>query len=663
MGLLSPWFLAGALAVGLPIWLHLLRQHRRTTQSFSSVMFFERRLQSSVQSRRLRYLLLLALRIALLLLLAVAFASPFINRKTIAPSAKTLTIIAVDRSFSMRYGDRMKQAKLRAQEELRNVRGRGLVEVLAVDSRVEALTTPTLDRRELNAAIDAIQPDDLAGSFGQFVRALRAQEQTSGMWLDVKFVSDMQRTGMPRTFADLQAGPHTALRLISVAQAKEPNWAIETVNAPAHVYGEKAHVTATVAGWQTGPARKTIALLMDGKTIATKEVNVPANGRAPVEFSGFDVPYGFHRAEVAMEQHDQLSEDDSFPFPLQRSDPRKILFVTTGGRPRDALYYRAAMESATDTGLTVQLTPLDQVSDRDLAQGAFVVLNDPGMLSTGNDRRLLQYVRKGGSLLIAIGARSADGERVPVTEDRFRIDRQAQGVTFVDGQTAALRDLGQFTNVQFFETARLEPQPDARILMKLADGSPLLVEERIGAGRVLTFASGFDNVTNDFPLHSSFLPFVVQVGRYLAGNLEEPATLVAGSPIELRHPGDNPAAAVNITGPDGRNELPLQEAAKAVSFEVDRDGFYEVQRAHGPRALVAVHTDRRESDLTPIPEQTLTLWRNMGKQSPVPNSGAREQTVQPWSLWRYFLILAFAAALAESILANRYLHRRKQAVV
>ena len=61
MGLLAPWFLAGAAALGLPIYLHMLRRHKNTPHPFSSLMFFERRTQSSIKHRRLRYLLLLSL--------------------------------------------------------------------------------------------------------------------------------------------------------------------------------------------------------------------------------------------------------------------------------------------------------------------------------------------------------------------------------------------------------------------------------------------------------------------------------------------------------------------------------------------------------------------------------------------------------------------------
>ena len=80
MGFLAPWFLAGLAAIGLPFWIHLLRQYRSTPHPFSSLMFFERRTQSSIKHRRLRYLLLLSLRVALLLLLALAFANPFVTR-------------------------------------------------------------------------------------------------------------------------------------------------------------------------------------------------------------------------------------------------------------------------------------------------------------------------------------------------------------------------------------------------------------------------------------------------------------------------------------------------------------------------------------------------------------------------------------------------------
>ena len=103
MGFLAPWFLAGLAAVGLPVWLHLLRKHKATPVPFSSLMFFERRTQSSIKHRRLRYLVLFALRALLFALLAVAFAHPYLPR-TLLPASRSgeVTVFAIDNSLSMR---------------------------------------------------------------------------------------------------------------------------------------------------------------------------------------------------------------------------------------------------------------------------------------------------------------------------------------------------------------------------------------------------------------------------------------------------------------------------------------------------------------------------------------------------------------------------------
>src|SRR6202790_4081250 len=107
MGFLAPWFLAGVAAVGLPVYLHLLRRHATIPRPFSSLMFFEPRTQSAIRHRRLRYLLLMSLRIALLALLALAFANPFINRLAARGPGDRLVLLVIDTSFSMRAGSRL----------------------------------------------------------------------------------------------------------------------------------------------------------------------------------------------------------------------------------------------------------------------------------------------------------------------------------------------------------------------------------------------------------------------------------------------------------------------------------------------------------------------------------------------------------------------------
>lgn len=660
MGFLSPWFLAGIAAVGIPIWLHLLRQYKRNPQPFSSLMFFERRVQSSVRHRRLKYLVLLALRCTLLALLALAFAKPFLNRTSTSAPRRKLTVIAIDRSFSMRYGDHMQAAKETADRVVSGLRSRDMAQIFAVDSQVEAITGPEFEKGALHAAIAAIQPDDQASSFGEFARALRVMDRESGMRLDVHFVSDMQESSMPPGFRDLQVGPHTALTLYSVAGRQAPNWAVENVNTATHVYDpSKTRLTATIAGWQTSAAEQTVSFVLDNKTIASKQVAIPANGRTQVEFYSFDVPYGEHRGEIRLQSSDQLPNDNSFPFPLERSDPRKVLFLYSDGRAQEAYFYKAAMESSSETGLLVEAMPIERATTMDLTKFAFLVLNDPGEMDSPTAQVICNYISRGGAALIALGRNSSRLAKSPLSGDRLDGQLQAQGAGKFEADDPALRGVGQFENVQFFQAARLLPKPTARVIAKLADGSPLLLEQAMGEGRALILTSALDTSTSDFPLHSSFVPFVVQTGHYLAGFEETSTSVIAGTSIALRQTREQGTAA-DVIGPDGRHELGLSEASKAMKFTLLQDGFYEVQRAGRRRLLVAAHADRRESDLRAIPGETLKLWRNTGNSSAVAETVGRQSQTVPWSLWRYVMLLVLLAALVESVFARRYLKEERQ---
>ena len=89
MSLLAPAFLLGLLAIGLPLWLHRLSSDNPNKQKFSSLMFLEPGEPRRVLAKKVQYLLLLALRIGVLVLLALAFAQPAIWRTPQAAATPT----------------------------------------------------------------------------------------------------------------------------------------------------------------------------------------------------------------------------------------------------------------------------------------------------------------------------------------------------------------------------------------------------------------------------------------------------------------------------------------------------------------------------------------------------------------------------------------------
>ena len=219
MGFVTPWFLAGLLAVGLPLWLHLLERQNPVRVLFSSLMFFERRTQRSIRHRRLRYLLLLASRLALLSLLALAFARPVLERPPAAALGSPRNrIVAVDSSLSMNYQGRWARARAEAMGLVEKLGAGGRARVLAFGPGVRILTDLTDDRTALRSAVASLAPTSSRNSYGELGQSLRSLAQNTPEGVEVHVISDFQQSAMPGRFADLSLPATASLVVHNVAE-------------------------------------------------------------------------------------------------------------------------------------------------------------------------------------------------------------------------------------------------------------------------------------------------------------------------------------------------------------------------------------------------------------------------------------------------------------
>jgi hypothetical protein len=484
---------------------------------------------------------------------------------------------------------------------------------------------------------------------------MRVMEQTTGLGLDVHLFTDAQQTSMPTAFSDLQLGPHTALTIHEIGTGPSPNWAVQSVSVPAKTYDAKnIRLNAAIAGWQTGPVNRKVTVTLDGNTVASKEVSVPASGSAEVEFDNLTIPFGVHRGQVQIEPHDDLPADDTFLFSIERADPAKVLFLANAGRTADSFFYKAALDASTATGLKVQ--PSDTLP-MDLSQFALVVLNNPSELERGAEQALSDYVSKGGAILMAAGPSTARSGVIPLSGNHIAGTGNTQGAQV---KTSEIFATDVFDNVQFLATPRITPQPGDRVLATFQDGSPILLEQLKGEGKILMFASALDNSSSNFPIHSGFLPFVAATGAYLTGQTGDASSANVASAIVLRQ-SKSQSAAADVVGPNGQHEFPLSEGTRILSFNPLQEGFYDVHAANGKRRPVAVNADRRESNLEKIPAETLILWRNTSNGVVTASTAVADSNVVQVSLWRYVLTFLLIAAIVESIFASRYLSEERQA--
>lgn len=629
MGLLAPWFLAGLGLLGLPVYLHLLKRHRSETQPFSSLMFFEKSTQADLKHRRLDYLLLLAARLALLALMVLAFAQPYLWRAG-AGGDQVARLAVIDTSASMGFGDRMARARREAMPLVRQG-----ARLAAFDSRLRLLAP---------ADLAGLQPTTSMSSFGELARALRAYQENVKQAVEVHLFSDMQRSSMPAGFKDLQLNGSARLVLHPLSDRTEANWTVESVSAPSRVRdGRAARIQATVAGFHTPASRKSVSLEVNGRTVATQSVEVPEEGRAKVEFSGPDVPYGFARCAVVMQAGDGLPADDRFLFSMERTDPRRVAFH---GNARTELYFRNALEAATGGAYAL-------VRETRPQEASFTVLAGTG----GDESEVAEQVRRGGAAFVVLGAGDAAAGRVPLTGQRIRGTRFAArdeerflSLGAVDETYAPLAKAALWDGVRFFQVFQAEAG-GAHIHARLEDSTAVLFEQKVGEGTVIVLASALDGLANDLPLHPAFVPFVEQVAHRLSGWQEAALSVSVDAAVELG--GGRSSMAIEALDPSGQRALSFEESARGRPLLVDRAGFWEVRRGAGRSQMIAANIDRRESDLEPMPRESAELWSGADAKSGGAAPWGDDKARHPLAVW--VLAAALIAAAVEGFVASNHL--------
>jgi hypothetical protein len=661
MGFIAPGILAGLIAIGLPIYLHLLRQHKTVPRPFSSLMFFERRVQSSIKHRRLKYRILFALRALFVALLIFAFARPYLPFTSVAAAHGGRVIaLLLDDSFSMRQGNRFSRARQDALSIVNGMGGSDRAQVISFGGPTRLLTNLTGDKSALIAAINALEPGDGAGSYAEVARAIRSLTQSAKSPVEAHLFSDMQKTSWPSNFADLKLPDGTQLVLHAVADGAIPNFAVENVIAPRRIFSAKTGaVQATIASFSGKDSTRRATLLINHHAVENKPVSVPAGGRATVEFAGIDVPYGLNQCEVDIDSADAFPEDDHFYFAVERSDPAPALFLQKQNDNRSFVYFQTALAAVNQPAFSLQNSSYAQAASSSLDRYAFIVLSEPSGIPHGLEETLQKYVQHGGSLFIILGPTSAG--RVPVADLIVNAGNAAglNTVARVDSTHPALRSSTRWDAVRFYRTENVQAGA-ARVLMSLDDGRPLLLEKPVGEGRVIVLASALNNIENDLPVHPVFIPFIQQTTGYLGRAESATGNYVAGAYYDL-HPNEAQAdAPVEVTGPNKTRLLSLSESTRTRSLPLENEGFYDIRRQNGRHEMAAVNPDRRESDFTVLAPETLDLWRNTGKGNPgVENES--DTGLRKNELWWWVLLAALIVAVAESVLGNRHLDLKEGA--
>lgn len=670
MNWLAPLFLFGAAAIALPIWLHRLQTETPKRQRFSSIMLLLQAERRVHVEKRLRYWLLLALRILFLALLALAFAKPLWEQPPAALNAvqSKLHVLLLDSSMSMQQGERWQRARAAAAEVIDAAGAGDRLQLVAAGNQLHVMAGPvsatTEGKNQIRKALASLEPGSTQLQYGAMMNGLESllAEETQATVAHV--ISDFQSSALPAQFGDLVPrsvnGRVTDVELHSLAKGTEPNWAI------AGVQRTGTGVEVTVQGYHTEANTLTVQLRVNGSPRSDQRVTVPPSGVAVVAFDKVALNTGSNRIEARLVSADSLPADDVFYTVVENSVGQPVPFLSANPAALPARYVDAAFAAAGNR-YALQPAKLDQFDARTLERYRFVIIDDLGAINNSLAKALDEFVQKGGGVFAAVGERALALNTLPLVGYPISSsasqggERLSVGAVDVNhaalGRAAGLRALNVTRYLPLnLDKVNLDNTSDtSRALVRLDSGAPLLIEQRRGQGRVLLLTSGLDNTWNDLPVQPVFVSLLTESARYLAGETLLKREQRVGGSLPL----DQAAAAGQVIDPAGNNLLSLSDSQRARSVSLDIQGFYEVVTAAGS-SLVAANAVPEESDLLPMSDDELGNWRSTLKaqQANAVTTGSASAQPTGLELWHWLLILMVLAVLAESLLGNTYVQRR-----
>ncbi len=188
MSFLSPAFLIGAAAITIPLLLHLLRREVAPEVPFTAVRLLRQSPVERAHRRRLRDLLLLAARVAALLLLAAAFARPYVQ----AARTDQFRVVAIDRSYSMGGAARFGRALELARQAVDEAGTGEQIAVIAFDDRADVVAAPG-SAANARSALSGLTPGFGATRYRAAIEA--ARDVAAGASGRIVVITDLQRAG------------------------------------------------------------------------------------------------------------------------------------------------------------------------------------------------------------------------------------------------------------------------------------------------------------------------------------------------------------------------------------------------------------------------------------------------------------------------------------
>lgn len=643
---LNPIMLAGLGGAAIPLVLHLLSRARYRSVDWGAMMFLTSRKARQLQSTRLRQLILLLVRMAIVALLAMALARPVLSRgSALAEEARGSVVILLDRSMSTAFEEngrpRFEACRQSALAVLGTLKRGDQVALVELGARTDVPVQFTTDLQSLASRIDGMQPDagkaDVADGLA---RASKLLQNSPAQSRELYIITDRQNLTweavseqvMSQWRQDFSVDDAPRVGVVLVGSEDRDNVVVESVAVlgPSAARGTSADLEVRVRNHGALPRNGLpLTLSAAGRQLPGTTVNLAPDSTASVNVTvKLDTPGP--QVLSAGVTSTGLRADDMYSIAIEVTDPVRVLLV--GPTKASGLDYvslalmpfKTSGTSGTDP-TEIRRVQMGEVTAELLAGVDVVIVSDPVEAPVLQARLLEQFVYQGGGLLVAPG----DQTRIESLNRQLWKDgvgllpARLKSVAPADGSRATTVLGLELTHPSLlFLRGRADPMPgatvgrftpvvsmanDARVLASYASSEPMLIERPFGRGTVMLLTTTLSADWNTLPNTSFYLPFLQSTVRHLSGTGNTRRNLQPGETFELAIDGpvERNTAAVIHRGVTRQAPLPASGDRLVLRFtDTQQPGEYQV-RIRRPGGGVdtdcfVVRPPLDESDLQPV---------------------------------------------------------------
>ena len=627
MGLsfLAPMLLGGAALVAVPVVLHLLMRRKPVPHEFPALRFLRERAVSNRRRLRLSHLLLLLLRMAALVLLALALSRPVLRGAAWladgeAPVAAAFVFDTAPRMLLREANrTRLEQAVAMARVLFGKLPAGSSVAVLDTGGGPAAFA-PTVAAAE--ARIDRLAAATPTIGLGSAIAAgRRLLESSDKPRRELYVFTDCSRGAWGRAPAAAEERDDaTSMLVVDVGGAKPRNFGIESLDVPADRVAAGTPVVLSAALARAGPdASRPVAVelrMPDGRYArrAVKPVTWTAAAAAQADFELAGLQPGTWQGRLLVDGADDLEADDVRFFTVDVGPPTAVIVAAPAPAARTGVFVAEALApTALRRAGTARFAPkLVDVATIDAVpwtEARGIVLVDPPPLPPRTWEALREWVATGRGLVVWLGPRAADAgfdsdaaRRVlggrPVRVWRSPDDGNYLAPGKLDHPIlAAFRRVGDAVPWQDFPVRRhweFEPLadpagdagPGTTVVAPYRNGLPAVLEHRVGQGTVVVLttpasqAAGDPDAWNTLATGFEPWPFVMLANETLLHALDTAAerNIAAGAPAVL-HLDRRDLATAFVRTPGG-DEFPAAVDQKRGAITItatEQPGNYAVR--------------------------------------------------------------------------------------